>query len=116
MFNHRIEYNKLMLRLLLTFLFLTGCSVIHVKDRSQPTIKRNSDTLFSARTLDGEMRRRIIVLPFLNISSYPNEQVAEDARAYFLSQVEKVDGAVIIEPAAAGIDNLEPFKSGACLS
>lgn len=101
-----------MIRILPILFFVMACSVIHVKDRSQPTIKRNSDTMFSARTLDGEMRRRIIILPFLNISSYPNDEVAQDARAYFVSEVEKVDGAVITEPASVGIDNLEDYKSG----
>ncbi len=91
---------------------VSGCSVIHVKDRSQPDIKHNADAMFNARTMDGEMRRRILVLPFLNISSYNNEDVVTDARSFFVSQVEKMDIAVLIEPAAVGIENLEAYKSG----
>ncbi len=94
-------------------LFVSGCSVIHVKDRSEPTIKRNSDTMFSARTLDGEMRRRIVILPFLNISSYPNDEVAQESRSYFLSLIEKADGAVITDWQSIGLQNIEDYKSGA---
>lgn len=91
----------------------TACSVIHVKDRSQPMIKHNPDAMYKARTMDGEMRRRILVLPFLNVSSYNNEDVVADAKTFFVSQVEKMDLAVMIEPSAVGIEDIEAFKSGA---
>jgi hypothetical protein len=102
----------MMIRLSLFVLLICGCSVIHVKDRSEPTIKRNSDTLFSARTLDGEMRRRITILPFLNVSSYQGEEAASESREYFLSLIQKIDGAVVTDWHALGIDNIEDYRNG----
>jgi hypothetical protein len=116
MFTLKTEYNNTMTRILNYFLLsclsLGGCSVIHVKDRSQTTIKHNPDVMFNARTMDGEMRRRIIVLPFLNISSYSNDEAVTEARTFFLSSIEKIDGAVVIEPSAVGIDDLNAYKNG----
>jgi hypothetical protein len=119
MFSQKIVYNKKMIRnfrfillLLVLNALLTACSVIHVKDRSQAVVKHNPDAMFNARNMDGEMRRRILVLPFLNVSSYNDDEVVAEARTYFLSQVEKMDLAVLIEPNAVGIENLDAYKSG----
>ncbi len=91
---------------------LTSCSVIHVKDRSEPVIKRNSDTFFSARAQDGEMRRRITVLPFINLSVYQSEDVPREAREYFLSLLKKMDATVVSDPVSLGIENMETYKNG----
>lgn len=101
-----------MSRFLLLFLFSAGCSVIHVKDRSGPVIKTNTDTMFGARTMDGEMRRRITILPFLNQSVYQAEEISQEARSYFISLLEKTDNVVITDWSALGIDNIDTYKNG----
>lgn len=98
--------------LFLIMFVVSGCSVIHVKDRSEPVVKKNIDTMFSARTMDGEMRRRIIVLPFLNVSVYPAEEIGVEAKSYFVSLIEKADGASLIDPQSVGIESVDEYKNG----
>lgn len=94
---------------------MTGCAVVHVKDRgaSKPekdTVKTKAE-LFSARH-GNELKKRIIVLPFLNISSYPDKAVAENARELYVKQLEKIDDLILIDWKSAGVTQLDKFQEG----
>ena len=86
---------------------LFGCSVIHVKDRSVKT----KGEMFSARHTGG-MKKRIVVLPFLNQSSYTSSTYVDDARELFLTELKKTDEVIIQDAGAVGLNNLEEFRNG----
>jgi len=94
---------------ILSGLFLVQCSTIHVKDR-QAKVKIK-DTMFQARK-GNELKKRIVVLPFLNLSAYKSDVFADEARGYFLSQLKKFDETVEMEPRALGVEDLTIYKSG----
>jgi len=95
--------------LILSAVFLLQCSIIHVKDR-EPKVKIK-DTSFAARK-GSELKKRIVVLPFINLSTYKSELFVEEARTEFLNEVAKADETVNMEPRAAGLDNLAPYMNG----
>lgn len=94
------------LLMLCGFIFL-GCSIIHTKDR---TIKTKPE-MFSSRKSD-EMRKRILVLPFLNQSSYNGSSYIEEARTLFLSELEKTGEVIILHADAVGLTNLADYRQG----
>lgn len=88
---------------------LVHCAIIRTKDRSVKTKVNN--TMFSARK-GSELRKRIMVLPFVNLSSYPSETIAPDARVLFLEELKKTDDVILIDWKNLGI-NIDEFRSGA---
>lgn len=88
-------------------LFLIQCSIIHTKDRSVKT----KPEMFSSRK-GNEMRKRIVVLPFLNQSSYNGSAYIDEARTRFLSELEKTDEVIILHADTVGLTNLADYRSG----
>lgn len=58
------------------------------------------------------MRKRILVLPFLNQSSYNGSSYIEEARTLFLSELEKTGEVIILHADAVGLTNLADYKQG----
>lgn len=88
-------------------LFTVNCSIIHTKDRSVKT----KQEMFTSRK-GNEMRKRILVLPFLNQSSYNGSTYIEEARTRFLSELQKTDEVIILHADAVGLTNLADYRSG----
>jgi TolB-like protein len=84
-----------------------GCSIIHTKDRSVKT----KGELFSARS-GNQMRKRVIVLPFINQSSYTNATYLDDARNLFIGELKKTEEVILQDAGAVGLNNLAEFRSG----
>lgn len=84
-----------------------GCSIIHTKDR---TVKTKTE-MFSSRK-GNEMRKRIVVLPFLNQSTYNGSSYIEEARTLFLSELQKTDEVILLHPDAVGLTQLSDYRSG----
>lgn len=97
----------IILGFLFSALFHIGCSIIHTKDRSVKT----KQEMFSSRK-GSEMRKRIVVLPFLNQSSYNGNSHIDDARTRFLSELQKTDEVIIQHADAVGLTNLADYRSG----
>ncbi|MCC6138907.1 MAG: hypothetical protein IT287_09750 [Bdellovibrionaceae bacterium] len=91
----------------LCFFSVIGCSIIHTKDRS---VKTKSE-MFTSRK-GNEMRKRILVLPFLNQSSYNGSSYIDEARTRFLSELQKTDEVIILHADAVGLTNLADYRSG----
>lgn len=94
---------------LMSLVSLIGCSVIHTKDRGSNVKVR--DTSFAARK-GSELKKRVTILPFINLSSYKSPTFTEEARAYFITQVQKADEMVITDVSSLGVDKLESYQSG----
>jgi TolB-like protein len=90
---------------------VTNCAVVHLKDRSEePTIK-TKPALFSARK-GNELKKRLVVLPFLNISSYTNPEIAKSAHADFLKELAKDDDLIVLDWKSVGVTELDKFQEG----
>ncbi len=88
---------------------LANCSVIHTKDREAKV--KIKDTSFAARK-SNELKKRILVLPFVNLSAYKSDVFADEARAYFLSELSKADETVNMDARQVGIDDISVYKQG----
>jgi TolB-like protein len=97
----------------LVFIFLatTRCAVVHVKDRTEEKTVKTRPELFSARK-GNELKKRLVVLPFLNISSYTNSTIAATAREDFLKELAKDEDLIILDWKAAGVTDLDKFQEG----
>lgn len=78
---------------------LGGCSLFDVKSTHQSTNSPQiRDVPFAART-DPEIRKRVIVLPFIDSSIHHSEQIAAAARQALLKGLIKSDRVVLVNPA-----------------
>lgn len=97
---------------LLAFSFF-GCSMINIKDRSgQPKTKGEMFSARSTQTSTG-MRKRIVILPFMNQTSYSSANAyVDDARLLFLDELKKTDQVIMQDAAAVGITNVDQYRTG----
>lgn len=92
---------------ILSFCFL-NCSLIAMKDRDGAEPKTKT-VAFGARK--GEvLKKRIVVLPFINQSSYPNADIADSARDWFLTELAKTNETVVLDWRNLGLSDIEKFK------
>lgn len=93
-------------------MFLLQCTAIHVKERGGEAPKvKTKDTLFSARKGE-ELRKRIVILPFLNHSSYDNPSLVQDARDQFVEDLQKTEDVIILNWKSLGIENIDSYREG----
>lgn len=90
-------------------LLLASCSIVRTKDRSTKT--KVEETMFAARK-GSELRKRIVVLPFINLSSYQDSQLPIDMRALYINELNKTDHVVILDIATFGITDLKEYQNG----
>ena len=85
--------------LVLSFL-LPACSLINPKrvDRNRPTPKVK-DLPYKARSSSlAPLRKRVVVLPFLNEAARSSEQVSKLARKIFIDSLYSSDQFVLVTP------------------
>ena len=75
----------------------TGCSLFGGKTAEAPK-KEVKDVPYSARRGDGDIRKRLLVLPFLDSSTERSKKVAEEARKSLLRALSKTERFVLISP------------------
>lgn len=98
--------------LIVLCLLLFRCTAIHVKERgAQAPAVKTKDTMFSARQ-GAELRKRVVILPFLNHSSYDNPTLLQDARDRFVSEIQRTEDVIILNWKSLGIDNIDAFREG----
>lgn len=93
----------------LALVILTHCSAFEKRSRKVET--RIKDTLFRARA-EGEMKKRVIILPFLNQSDYDSQVVVEDARDDFIRELNMLDHTLILDWRNFGLKDLKEFRRG----
>jgi len=94
------------LLLLPSLLFLVNCSAIYVKDRS--AAPKTKDVYFSARR-GNELRKRVTILPFVNQSAYKSAAFTDEARDWFIQELNKTDQTVLLDWQALGLRDIEKY-------
>lgn len=75
----------------------SSCSLLTPKNRSENTRPEVRDVAFSARPAgDMNLRKRVIVLPFIDATGGRSEKAAQVAREAFIHALKKTDDFVII--------------------
>lgn len=96
--------------------FLIQCASIQTKNRGALGDTKSSNVktkqeMFSARP-GSELRKRIIVLPFLNHSAYDNDTLLQDARDRFIDEVQRTDDVIVLDWKSLGITQLAEYRDG----
>lgn len=94
----------------LIFMSTVQCNMVHVKERgtAEPEKIKTKPEIFAARK-GNELKKRIIVLPFLNATNYQTS-VASDARDLFIKTLQKHDEVLLLDWKNAGVTQLDNFQ------
>lgn len=95
--------------LFLSMVMLAGCSTL---DRSTPTLKREvKDVSYEARKEDASPRKRLMVLPFLDVSENRPQELRDKARAAFIKDLNRSGDVIALDSRELNLD-LSKMKSG----
>lgn len=94
----------------LIFMSTVQCNMVHVKERGESDADKikTKPEVFAARK-GSELKKRIIVLPFLNATNYQTS-VAADARDLFIKQLQKTEEVLLLDWKNAGVTQLDNFQ------
>lgn len=91
-------------------LILTACQTI---DRSSPVARREvKDQSLTGKATDGQPRKRLIVLPFLDASDKRPEFLRENARNVFIKELNKTGEVVALDSRDIKSEVLKPAEKG----
>lgn len=96
--------------LVLTLLSFTACATM---DRSQPTMRREiKDVNYEARKDDASPRKRLMVLPFLDISDKRPQELRDKARGAFITDLNRSGEVIAIDSKELNLDLSKMMEGG----
>jgi TolB-like protein len=86
----------------LAFLLVAGCTTF---DRSQPTTRKEiKDVNYQTKKNDNSPRKRVIVLPFLDVSDKRPAEFRDKARAAFIADLNRTGELIALDSKELNID------------
>lgn len=98
------------------FLFLAFfliCAACQTIDRSTPVARREvKDVAVVGKTSEGQPRKRLVILPFLDASPMRPESLREKARAYFIKELNKSGEVIALDSRDIKSEDLKMAEKG----